>query len=109
MKAEVGDLDARELRGLDQVEVLGHLDRSAVEDDRERVLGGRRRGRGRKSSRGGLVAGSAHGVGGRRSKVEGRRSGAEDGTPDRGPTRHRFCSTWWRNSSRNLPTEERTG
>src|SRR5205823_1735934 len=64
--AEVRDVDAGELGRVDQVHVLRDLDRTAVEEDGEGVLG-----------RGGSLA--AHAI-----------------TSAFFPTRHRFCSTWWR-------------
>src|SRR5262245_12091878 len=114
MEAEVGDLDAGQLGRLDQVDVLGDLDRLSVEDDGVGVFG--RRGRGRRRSRSGRGARDrsaasrrhrrlvAHACTGRRESGTGGRDAAAPG-----PTRQRRCSTWWRNSWRNFPTEESTG
>src|SRR4029453_2231924 len=88
VEAEVGDVDARALGGIDQVDVLGHLDRPPVEDHRECVLLRRRRSRWRRRRRI-----TAHAV--TRAAF--------------GPTMHLLCSTWCMYSSRNLLTEERGG
>src|SRR5262249_21706620 len=88
---EVRNLDARDLRGVDQVQVLRHLDRAAVEGDRERVLGRRRRSSRR--GRGGLRGGGAH----------------TTAAPALRPTGHRLCSTWYLYSSRNFVTDESGG
>src|SRR5262249_7240651 len=87
-----------ELRRIDQVEVLGDLDRLAVEEDREGVLGrGGRRRRGSRLRRGRLRGrGRAHAV-------------APAAMRALFPTRHRLCSMWCRYSSRNLVTDESGG
>ena len=95
--AEVRDVDAGELRGVDEVEVLRDLDRLAVEDDRERVL------RRRRAAEPG--AGVRLASGGLRAHV-GRRPSAPSVRPDEAALVARRGARY---SSRNFATPEESG